>query len=72
MIASARLYEWAPSLVYDKVNVVSVRMGLNSAIRRGEIREGFPQPVPIFGQPYPHDLFCLVCYIAYAIKMLAK
>jgi hypothetical protein len=57
MIASARLYELAPSLVYDKVNVVGVRVGLKSAICCGEIREDFLQPVPTFGQPYPHDLF---------------
>jgi hypothetical protein len=59
MIASARLYEWAPSLAHDKVDVVGVRIGLKAALCCGEAREGFPQPVPIFGQAYPHDLFAV-------------
>jgi hypothetical protein len=38
-------------------------MGLKAALCCGEAREGFPQPAPLFGQPYPHDLFAVHIFL---------
>jgi len=48
---------------HDKVNVIGVRMGLKAALCGGEAREGFPQPVPIFGQAHPHNLFAIHVFL---------
>ena len=49
---------------HDKVNVIGVRLGLKAALGCGEPGEGFPQPIPIFSQAHPYDVFAVhICLL---------